>query len=95
MPGNDRHLDIHREPAVAGGENMRRDTALLDRGPAASLGVLRFYTWARPTISLGYMQRGADLLDLQACQEDGIDIAPRPTGGRAFLVCWVVQHNVL
>jgi lipoate-protein ligase A len=31
------------------------------------------------------MQRGADLLDLQACQEDGIDIAPRPTGGRAIL----------
>lgn len=43
---------------------------------------LRFYTWSRPTISLGYHQHRYP----QHWQHlDGIDIVRRPTGGRAVL----------
>jgi lipoate-protein ligase A len=78
-------LEVRREPAVAGAENMRRDLALLDECSRHERAVLRFYTWARPTLSLGWMQDADALVDLQACEHDGIDVVRRPTGGRAIL----------
>ena len=85
MQNSNTQLVVLREPGVEGVENMRRDAALLENCPPHVLGVLRLYTWARPSISLGHMQRAEDLLDLQACRNDGIDVVQRPTGGRAIL----------
>jgi len=46
---------------------------------------LRFYAWAKPTASLGYSQQAAEVLDLDACRELGIDIVRRITGGKMVL----------
>lgn len=53
-----------------------------------SLPTLRFYTWQRPTISLGYHQRiYPSHWDTLCWDQDGqtIDRVQRPTGGRAVL----------
>ncbi len=48
--------------------------------------VLRFYTWASPTISLGYHQRRWPASWQQLTwQETPVELVRRPTGGRAVL----------
>jgi lipoate-protein ligase A len=64
--------------------NMAIDEALLllcDEEPHVTL---RFYGWARPTLSLGYFQSVSEV-DLTECQRRGFDWVRRPTGGRAVL----------
>jgi lipoate-protein ligase A len=78
------HADT--EPAT-GDFLMERDNARLaaleaDPGLGASLVL---YRWAEPTISLGYAQREARVLDAEAIREAGIPVVRRPTGGRAIL----------
>ncbi|MEJ5229821.1 MAG: biotin/lipoate A/B protein ligase family protein [Pseudothermotoga sp.] len=46
--------------------------------------VLRFYTWARPTLSVGKHQRHVNL-NTQFMKEKMIGCVVRPTGGRAVL----------
>ena len=67
--------------------NMGIDEAIMS---AHALGgcppTLRLYGWDRPSISLGYFQdlsRGG--IDLDYCEEAGIELVRRPTGGRAVL----------
>jgi len=45
---------------------------------------LRFYTWVRPSLSLGCFQKTSDL-DLDYCRHNAIPVVRRPTGGRAIL----------
>ncbi len=45
---------------------------------------LRFYTWARPTLSMGRLEP-EDAIDRTAAERDGVPIVKRPTGGRAVL----------
>lgn len=48
--------------------------------------VLRFYTWASPTISLGYHQRRSPSFWQQLIWQDlPVSLVRRPTGGRAVL----------
>lgn len=47
--------------------------------------ILRFYTWAKPTVSLGYHQRHYPDFWNQLVAEEKIDLVRRPTGGRAVL----------
>ncbi|HEY9649888.1 MAG TPA: lipoate--protein ligase family protein, partial [Coleofasciculaceae cyanobacterium] len=48
--------------------------------------VVRFYTWASPTISLGYHQRRWPVFWQQLTwQGIPLDLVRRPTGGRAVL----------
>jgi lipoate-protein ligase A len=44
---------------------------------------LRLYQWTIPSISLGYFQRAHEVLNWQVCQQQGIRIVRRSTGGRA------------
>ena len=46
---------------------------------------LRLYEWREATVSLGYLQRATDAVDLEACRRYGVPIVRRPTGGRAVL----------
>ncbi|PSN17719.1 hypothetical protein C7271_16240 [filamentous cyanobacterium CCP5] len=67
---------------AAGTVQMAIDAWLLDQFCQGHFPCLRFYTWERPTLSLGYHQRRwpqswAEIPDL--------DIVRRPTGGRAVL----------
>lgn len=63
---------------------MGVDEALLATVRAGGGPILRTYTWDPPTLSLGYGQDLADI-DLARCQELGVGVVRRPTGGRAVL----------
>ncbi|MFP4112480.1 MAG: biotin/lipoate A/B protein ligase family protein [Candidatus Woesearchaeota archaeon] len=44
---------------------------------------LRFYAWNKPAVALGYFQETSKELDIKVCNEDGIEIFRRITGGGA------------
>jgi len=73
-----RRLD---DPPLDGATNMARDEALL---ACRGVPTLRLYTWARPTLSLGYFQPAADL-PLDAVRARGGEVVRRSTGGKAIL----------
>ena len=73
-----RRLD---DPPLHGEENMARDLALLD---CRTTTTLRFYEWARPTLSLGRFQHDHDL-PVEAVVARGGEVVRRPTGGKAIL----------
>jgi len=65
--------------------NMAADLYLLDQCEKDNIVTVRFYSWTRPSITLGYMQNAAEELDLEAVRQAGVDWIRRPTGGRAVL----------
>ena len=71
---------------ATGQENMALDEELAaqvaERGFAP---VLRIYPWPCPAVSLGRHQKAEPLLDAERCEREGIEIARRPTGGKAIL----------
>ncbi len=74
--------------------NMALDEALLllcDEQPRVTL---RFYGWARPTLSLGYFQSVREI-DLKECQRRNFDWVRRPTGGRAVLHDHELTYSVI
>lgn len=70
--------------AHEGALNMARDHALAD-ALAPGHAVLRLYTWAHPTVSLGRNEPGRDRWDLDRLEGEGVEVVRRPTGGRAVL----------
>ncbi len=46
---------------------------------------LRFYRWDRPTLTLGYFQKTHGEVNLEACEQQGVAVVRRLTGGRAVL----------
>lgn len=66
--------------------NMAMDEALLcSCRNGSSPPVLRLYLWDPPTVSLGYAQSVSKAVDLKRCEERGIQVVRRITGGRAVL----------
>ena len=66
--------------------NMSLDEELLARAQAgAAMPVLRLYSWAPPTVSLGRFQKMETAVHAEACARLGFDIVRRITGGRAVL----------
>jgi lipoate-protein ligase A len=47
--------------------------------------IVRFYAWKNPTVSLGYSQKASDVVDIDFCKKNGIDIVRRMTGGKLVL----------
>jgi lipoate-protein ligase A len=70
-----------------GHENMAIDAALLQQVDSSDSPqtIVRFYTWQRPTVSLGRNQQPQKAVDVDYCKANAIDIVHRPTGGRAVL----------
>ena len=68
----------------SGPENMALDHALADT-LAPGAGVLRFYRWARATVSFGRNQPASGNYDRELARELGMGFVRRPTGGRAVL----------
>lgn len=63
--------------------NMAMDLALLDSFiKNDEKPILRFYSWQKPTISIGRNQNDNDI-NLVYCNKNNIDIVKRPTGGKA------------
>jgi len=80
-----RTLLVIRDPAGEAAANMAADLALLRTAVTECCVCLRLYSWARPTVSLGFMQRPEETLDLAALERDHACWVRRPTGGRAVL----------
>ena len=67
---------------LPGQMNMDIDERLM----GSELSVFRLYTWLRPTLSLGRLQKPERLKDLlKRAKSLGVDVVVRPTGGRAVL----------
>jgi lipoate-protein ligase A len=76
--------------------NMALDEALLESvASGLSAPVLRLYRWSPPTVTLGYGQRGADVVNLPACRRFGYQVVRRMTGGRAVLHDREVTYAVI
>ncbi len=72
-------------PAASGPWNMALDQALVESVQAGQRApTLRFYTWARSTLSIGYAQPVARV-DLQTAAALGVAVVRRRTGGQAIL----------
>jgi lipoate-protein ligase A len=76
---------------LSGAWQMAIDEWLLDRAVAASAAgphagaSLRFYTWSRPTLSLGHHQRELSPRWLELARRGELQLVRRPSGGRAVL----------
>jgi lipoate-protein ligase A len=64
--------------------NMAVDEALAIGVREGMAPTLRFYSWERPSVSIGCFQK-AEELDLAYLNNAGIPFVRRPTGGRALL----------
>ncbi|HBT39915.1 MAG: Biotin/lipoate A/B protein ligase [Thermotoga sp. 50_1627] len=64
-----------------GKTNMALDVVLAE---SVNQPLLRLYSWARPTLSVGKHQRRIEL-NIEYMKEAGIECVVRPTGGRAVL----------
>ena len=72
------------DPPSRGSWNMAADYALLmSVTEGMSPPVLRFYSWSKPAITIGYFQNPETETDLTACETLGIDVIRRATGGGA------------
>jgi lipoate-protein ligase A len=71
----DRLLVFQSEIPASGALNMAIDEALLEW--SSSLPAIRFYHWARPSISFGYFGRFQDVAEFEATH----DLVRRWTGG--------------
>jgi len=72
-------VDLARDGAL----NMALDEALAESVAQTGQAVLRFYTWAVPTLSLGYFQAAADRV--QHAASHGCPTVRRASGGGAIL----------
>ncbi len=64
---------------------MAIDEALYQLADAGRAPVLRFYTWANPTLSLGFFQNYKRVVSESFIVHNNIDVVRRITGGRAVL----------
>ncbi|TWU64863.1 biotin/lipoate A/B protein ligase family protein [Crateriforma conspicua] len=81
-------LRLFQPSEFDGPTNMAIDQALLESVASGAPGCLRFYTWKRPTLSLGYFQASAGRQD--HAHSRNIDLVRRSSGGGA-----IVHHREL
>ena len=77
-------LIVDKKP-LSGSLNMAVDDFLFRSLSSDPQTCLRFYRWERPTVSLGYSQDIQKVVDVEYCQNQGIDIVRRMTGGKLVL----------
>ncbi len=86
-------LILHKK--LTGRENMAFDARQLELAAYDDFQPsLRFFDWARPTLTIGYGQKRTDV-DLNKVKAAGLDYAVRPTGGRAVLHWDEVTYSVV
>jgi len=79
----------------SGPANMAVDEylfACLGKEPRTTV---RFYSWERPTASLGYSQVAAKTLDLAYCRQNGVDVVRRITGGKLVLHWREITYSIV
>ncbi len=68
-----------------GSFNMAADQVLLENYSENENPVFRIYEWAGATLSLGRNEKLDKRIDLEACEDFGIPVIRRTTGGKAVL----------
>lgn len=87
------NLIVDKTP-LKGSLNMAIDDYLFQSLTDSPETHLRFYTWERPTASLGYSQKVSQVLDAEFCRNNGVDIVRRMTGGKLVLHHKEVTYSV-
>lgn len=85
---------IYDREALRGSWNMAVDEYLFLLAQKSNKTYLRFYTWLRPTASLGCSQDMNKVLNLEECRKRGVDIVRRMTGGKLVLHHLEVTYSV-
>ena len=66
-------------------ESAALDEAILEAHSAGSVpDTLHFYVRSSPTVSVGYFQKAAESLDLDACRRLGVQVVRRGSGGSSI-----------
>ncbi len=86
-------LILENEPGI-GSYNMAVDDYLFENLGNEPKTFIRFYSWKRPTLSIGYSQKIREALDLEFCQKNEIDIVRRITGGKLVLHYREVTYSI-
>jgi len=86
-------LIVDKEP-LSGSWNMAVDDYLFRSLGEKPQTTVRFYSWEKPTASLGYSQKAEKVLDVQFCQNHGIDVVRRITGGKMVLHFREVTYSI-
>ncbi|MBC7361018.1 MAG: lipoate--protein ligase family protein [Candidatus Aminicenantes bacterium] len=84
---------FNRDP-LPGSWNMAVDEYLFRLAQNSSNTYFRFYTWLRPTASLGCSQDVSRVVNLEECQKRGVDVVRRMTGGKMVLHHLEVTYSV-
>ncbi|MHB9132998.1 MAG: lipoate--protein ligase family protein [Armatimonadota bacterium] len=80
----------------SGAYQMAADVAVLESIRAGiSRPVLRFFRWTPACVTLGKFQPAKGNVQLENCRRLGIDVAKRPTGGRAILHDHEVTFSII
>jgi lipoyl(octanoyl) transferase len=87
------HLILDAEP-LKGSFNMAVDEFLFRSLVGGLRTCVRFYQWERPTASLGYSQKTENVIDLEFCRRNGIDVVRRITGGKLVLHHREITYSV-
>lgn len=77
-----------------GAANMAVDEYLFAGLTKKPRTTVRFYSWERPTVSLGYTEPVDKVLDLDYCRRSGIDVVRRMTGGKLVLHWREITYSV-
>jgi lipoate-protein ligase A len=77
-----------------GAANMAVDEYLFGSLGKEPRTIVRFYSWERPTASLGYSQSADRVLDVEYCRNNGIDVVRRITGGKLVLHWREVTYSI-
>lgn len=85
---------IERDAATAA-SNMEYDAELLRKLDPEGAAILHLYEWARPSLTYGFFARPEQLLNLDAVERHGFDLARRPTGGGVVFHAWDLAFSVL
>lgn len=85
---------IYDPQPLPGTLNMAVDEYLFRLAREGAQTFLRFYTWLRPTASLGCGQDIKKVLNLEECQKRGVDVVRRLTGGKLVLHHLEVTYSV-
>ncbi|MGB9893661.1 MAG: lipoate--protein ligase family protein [Candidatus Saccharicenans sp.] len=87
-------LLIYDPQPQPGSWNMAVDEYLFRLAQIREDTFLRFYTWLRPTASLGCGQDLSKVLNLEECQKRGVEVVRRMTGGKLVLHHLEVTYSV-
>jgi lipoate-protein ligase A len=85
---------IYEPEPLPGSWNMAVDEYLYQQAQKKQATYIRFYTWLRPTASLGCSQEVSRVINLKECRRRGVDVVRRMTGGKMVLHHLEVTYSV-